>query len=66
MNNNFLKLNETKTEILLVGPKAKREILCENLGILTSYITPEVTSLGVILDPDLTFKSGLHFSTSET
>ena len=55
MNNNFLKLNETKTENVLVGPKAKREILCRNLGTLTSYIKPEV-----ILDPDLTFKSHIN------
>lgn len=27
MSNNFLKLNESKTEILLIGPKAKRELL---------------------------------------
>ena len=32
MSNNFLKLNEDKTEILLVGPKAKREMLFNNLG----------------------------------
>ena len=48
MSNHFLKLNEDKTEILLVGPKTKWEILFNNLGKLTPWIKSEVTSLGVI------------------
>lgn len=31
MANNFLKLNEDKTEILLVSPRRKRETLFNNL-----------------------------------
>ncbi len=43
MNNNFLKLNEDKTEIPLVGPKPKRETLHNNLGKLNQpEIKPEV------------------------
>uniref|UniRef100_A0A667YPA7 Reverse transcriptase domain-containing protein n=1 Tax=Myripristis murdjan TaxID=586833 RepID=A0A667YPA7_9TELE len=57
MSDNFLKLNEDKTEILLVGPKTKREMLSINLGKLASRIKSEVTSLGIVLDPDLSFKS---------
>uniref|UniRef100_A0A672ZCU3 Reverse transcriptase domain-containing protein n=1 Tax=Sphaeramia orbicularis TaxID=375764 RepID=A0A672ZCU3_9TELE len=57
MCRNFLKLNEEKTEILLVGPKAKTEMLTNRMGKLTSWIKPEVTSLGVIIDSDLNFKS---------
>ena len=60
MSNNFLKLNEDKTEILLVGPKTKREMLFNNLGKLTPLIKSEVTSLGVILDSDLSFKSHIN------
>ena len=60
MSNNFLKLNEDKTEILLVGPQTKREMLFNNLGKLTPWIKSEVTSLGVILDSDLNFKSHVN------
>ena len=60
MNKNFLKLNDDKTEILLVGPKSKREMLTKNLGNLASWIKPEVTSLGVILDSDLNFNSHIN------
>ena len=60
MSNNFLKLNEDKTEILLVGPKIKREMLSSDLGKLAPLIKPEVTSLGVVLDSDLSFKSHIN------
>ena len=60
MSNNFLKLNENKTEILLIGPKVKREMLLKNLGKLENWVKPEVTSLGVILDSDLSFKSHIN------
>lgn len=60
MNDNFLKLNEDKTEVLLCGPKSKREMLTKNLGGLTPCLKPEVTSLGVILDSDLNFNSHIN------
>ena len=60
MSNIFFKLNEDKTEILLVGPKTKREMLFNNLGKLTPLIKSQVTSLGVILDSDLSFKSHIN------
>ena len=60
MNDNFLKLNEDKTEVLLCGPKSKREMLIKNLGGLTPCLKPEVTSLGVILDSDLNFNSHIN------
>ena len=56
MSNNLLKLNENN-EILVIGPKAKREMLIKNLGGLTSWIKSEVTSLRVIIDRDLNFNS---------
>ncbi len=43
MSNNFLKLNEDKTEILLLSPKTKREMLFSNLGKLTLWVKSEVT-----------------------
>lgn len=60
MSNNFLKLNEDKTEILLVGPIKKREMLLNNMGKLAPWVKPKVTSLGVIIDSDLSFKSHIN------
>lgn len=60
MTNNFLKLNEDKTEIPLVGPITKRDMLQSNMGQLTPWIKTEVTSLGVIIDSDLSFKSHIN------
>ena len=60
MGNNFLKLNENKTEILLIGPAQKRDMILKNLGKLGPLVKPEVTSLGVILDSDLNFKSQIN------
>lgn len=57
MNSNFLKLNENKTEILVVGSRINREKILRNLGELGSRVKPEVTSLGVILDSDLNFNA---------
>ncbi|XP_030638844.1 uncharacterized protein LOC115819473 [Chanos chanos] len=56
MSNDFLKLNENKTEILLVGPKPRRDALSTRLRHLGHQNKLEVTSLGVILDSDLSFK----------
>lgn len=42
--NNFLKLNEDKTDILLAGPKTKREMSFQNLVNLTPWVRPEVLS----------------------
>lgn len=55
MSKNFLKLNEDKSEIPLVGPKPKREMLHNNLSKLSQWIKPKVTSLGVVLNSDLSF-----------
>src|SRR4029434_2136474 len=60
MNDNFLKLNEVETEVLLIGPKSKREMLTKNLGGLSRWIKPEVISLCVILDSDLNFNSHIN------
>ena len=60
MSDNFLKLNEEKTEILLIGPKAKRDEIFQRLDNLTLFVKSEVTSRGVILDSDLSFKSHIN------
>ncbi len=49
MNNFFLKLNEQKTEILLVGPLEERQKLQLMFGSLSQQIKSQMTSLGVIL-----------------
>ena len=38
MNDNFLKLNEDKTDVLLCGPKSKREMLTKNLRGLNPLV----------------------------
>ncbi|KAL2088052.1 hypothetical protein ACEWY4_016880 [Coilia grayii] len=60
MSNNFLKLNKNKTELLLIGPKDKHEALLPSLGNLNQYVREQVTSLGVILDSDLSLKPHIN------
>jgi len=58
MNDNFLKLNESKTELLFVGTPAGL-LTFNNSSLITDYdfITPssQVHNLGVIFDPELMF-----------
>uniref|UniRef100_A0A3B1IUE7 Reverse transcriptase domain-containing protein n=1 Tax=Astyanax mexicanus TaxID=7994 RepID=A0A3B1IUE7_ASTMX len=56
MNRNFLKLNEEKTEILIIGNTAEKSIVLGQLGNLAPQVTDEIRNLGVILDSSLTFK----------
>ena len=62
---NLLKLNEDKTEILLVGPLAKRTLLCNKLGHLAAKIKPDVTCLGIIIHSELNFNPHLKKVTME-
>ena len=55
MNGNFLKLNEDKTEVLIIGMDAQRDEIINRLGNLALQVKPIVKNLGVILDPDLNF-----------
>ena len=55
MAENFLQLNENKTEILLVGPKPLRHHIHSLLIPLSIEPSEHVKNLGVILDPDLSF-----------
>ena len=58
MSSNFLLLNSDKTEVLLLGPKAARNKLSNLTLKLNNFsVAPSssVKSLGVIIDPDLSF-----------
>ena len=53
MSNNFLMLNENKTEAILFGPPNKTAIIAASLGSFTCK--SHVKDLGVILDSSLKF-----------
>ena len=56
MATNFLKLNEEKTEILLVGPTSLRQRILPFLTPLLVKPCEHAKNLGVILDADLNFQ----------
>uniref|UniRef100_A0AAZ1XVH5 Reverse transcriptase domain-containing protein n=1 Tax=Oreochromis aureus TaxID=47969 RepID=A0AAZ1XVH5_OREAU len=60
---NFLKLNEDKTEILLIGTKSnllKANHFSLTIDNSTVFPSPQVKSLGVILDSSLSYKSHIN------
>ncbi|KAA0718412.1 hypothetical protein E1301_Tti023767 [Triplophysa tibetana] len=60
MTSNFLLLNSSKTEILLIAPKTRKQNISNyNLQIESCTVTPTntVKDLGVILDGNLSFKN---------
>lgn len=63
MGQNFLLLNDSKTEILVVGPKARREHLCTFLAPLQVIPCDDVRNLGVTLDTDLNFNKHISVIT---
>ena len=71
MAQNFLTLNDAKTEILVVGPKALRNHFQPILTSLLAKPCVNVTNLGVTLDADLNFQKHISniaktaFTTSE-
>ena len=48
MSHNFLLLNKDKTEVLIIGAKVQREILCTNLKSLAQNAKPLTKNLGVL------------------
>lgn len=57
MSNDFLHLNQDKTEIILFGNKEKRTTIAEYLETRALKTTNQVCNLGVVIDSDLTFNS---------
>ena len=55
MSQNFLKLNQNKTEILIFGDKKERDKLSSVLRGHSLSATNQARNLGVILDSDLNF-----------
>ncbi len=53
MSNNFLQLNNDKTEVILSGPSKTRNYVAGNLENLTPYVKYHVKNLGVIFDSEL-------------
>ena len=63
MSENFLKLNEDKTEVLIIGSNEQRELVRSRLGNLGKECNTSVKSLGVIIDNDLNFKTHINHVT---
>ena len=55
MAQNFLQLNESKTEILIIGPSNSPASFQSELSTLYSNVTHTARNLGVIFDSDLSF-----------
>ena len=55
LSHNFLKLNQDKTEVLVIGEREARESLITHLESLSFTCTNKAKNLGVILDPNLNF-----------
>ena len=52
---NFLQLNQGKTEVLVLGPEAQREKLLPKLQSMSFNPSAQVKDMGVLLDSELTF-----------
>ena len=60
MSKNFLKLNEEKTDVLIVGSSEQRELIKSRLGGLTRDGSSSVKNLGVIIDAELNFNAHIN------
>lgn len=60
MGDNFLQLNDNKTEVILFGPPHFLESFNSNLGPLRSNICSQVKILGVIFDSELKFDKQIN------
>ena len=56
MAENFMQLNQDKTEVLVIGPEAMREKLNFKLETLALKPSDKVKNLGVVFDSNLTFE----------
>ena len=55
MAQNFLKLNEGKSEVVLFGPPDSMKVITNSLGNLSTLVKPHVKNLGVICDSAFEF-----------
>ena len=55
LSHNFLKLNQDKTEVLVIGEKDARDCIIAQLETRSITCTNKAKNLGVILDSDLNF-----------
>ena len=60
MSENFLKLNEDKTEVLIIGSTAQRESIISRLGNLARESNTSVKNLGVTIDAELNFNTHIN------
>ena len=63
MSENFLKLNEDKTEVLIIGSSEQRESIISRLGNLAEESNTSVKNLGVIIDSELNFNTHINHVT---
>ena len=61
MTQNFLQLNQQKTEIIVFGAKKDRSKVITELQSASYKVTHKVRNLGVVMDSDLNFNS--HITT---
>ena len=54
MNQNFLQLNQDKTEVIVFGNKEKRIAVSKHLESLSLKTRDQVRNRGVLIDSDLT------------
>ena len=55
MAQNFLQLNESKSEVVLFGPPDSIKVIINNLGNLSTLVKPYVKNRGAIFDPAFKF-----------
>ncbi len=53
ISNNFLQLNNDKTEVILFGPSKTRNYVAGNLENLNPYVKYHVKNLGIIFDSEV-------------
>ena len=57
ISENFLKLNDERTEVLIIGSNEQEESLASRLGSRAKEINSSVKNLGVIIDDELNLKA---------
>ena len=60
MSENFLKLNEDKTEVLIIGSSEQKQPIISRLGNLAVDSNSTVKNLGVLIDSELNFNSHIN------